>query len=236
MTLSAREKIKQSEVRPHEIFKEVEPAIVTELFTTFREEDRDVYKSALASLAQSRKLRAVFVQRKSVAEQIAWMHKTLKLRGSDTVGEHLLQVWFMKFQQPLLVRFCDGMGIEHNGEGSVEGALPDELDEDKLNETVDGLYADFNPRIVSLYLNLFNLQRPGGWEALENLISNDHRVRLGEEPEAAPAEEGGALSEADSEGEGVLQAEKGSPDEPVASEPEEGNETEVEAETSPERD
>ena len=62
-------------MRPHEIFKEVEPAIVTELFTTFREEDRDVYKSALASLAQSRKLRPVFVQKKSVADQITWMHK-----------------------------------------------------------------------------------------------------------------------------------------------------------------
>tara|TARA_B100000963_G_scaffold189697_1_gene165046 strand:- start:6 stop:500 length:495 start_codon:yes stop_codon:yes gene_type:complete len=164
------------------------------------------------------------------------MHKTLKLRGSDTVGEHLLQVWFMKFQQPLLVRFCDGMGIEHNGEGSVEGALPDELDADKLKKTVDGLYADFNPRIVSLYLNLFNLQRSGGWEALENLISDDHRVRLGEEPEAAPAEEGDSSSEPDSGEEGVPQVEKCSADVPVASEPEEGNKTEAEAETSSERD
>ena len=48
----------------------------------------------------------------------------------------------LKFQQPLLIRFCDGMGIEHNGEGSVEGVLPDELDPAKLSETVDGLYAD----------------------------------------------------------------------------------------------
>lgn len=223
-------------MRPHEIFKEVEPAIVTELFTTFREEDRDVYKSALASLAQSRKLRPVFVQKKSVADQITWMHKTLKLRGSDTVGEHLLQVWFMKFQQPLLIRFCDGMGIEHNGEGSVEGVLPDELDPAKLSETVDGLYADFNPRIVSLYLNLFNLQRPGGWEALENLISNDDRVRLGEEPEADPAEGGDSLPIADSEGEEGLQVKTTPADPPGDSESEEGNKTEAGEETAPEQD
>lgn len=223
-------------MKPHEIFKAVEPAIVTELFTTFRDEDRDVYKSALASLAQSRKLRPVFVQKKSVADQIAWMHKTLKLRGSDTVGEHLLQVWFMKFQQPLLIRFCDGMGIEHNGEGSVEGVLPAELDSDKLKETVEGLYTDFNPRIVSLYLNLFNLQRPGGWEALETLLSNDDRVRLGAEPEASAVEEKAPSPKAEPEEERALEAETIPAEVPVDSESGEDKEDTVEATTVPEEE
>ena len=176
-------------MKPHELFKQVDPVIVTELFTTFRDEDREVYKSALASLAQSRKLRPVFIQKKPVVEQITWMHKTLGLRGSDTVGEHLLQVWFMKFQQPLLIRFCDGMGIAHNGEGSVEGELPAEMDAAKLKETVDGLYADFNPRIVSLYLYLFNLQRAGGWDALAEMLASDQRVLLGSEPDLSPESE-----------------------------------------------
>ena len=177
-------------MKPHELFKEIDPAVVTELFTTFRDEDREVYKSALTSLAQSRKLRPVFIQKKPVVEQIAWMHKTLMLRGSDMVGEHLLQVWFMKFQQPLLIRFCDGMGIGHNGEGSVEGELPAEMDAAKLTETVDGLYADFNPRIVSLYLHLFNLQRPGGWDGLADMLANDGRIVLGNVPEPQIEPEG----------------------------------------------
>ena len=136
-------------MKPHELFKNLDPNVVSELFTTFREEERDVYKSAVASLAQSRKLRPVYVQKKPVPEQIAWMHKTLGLRGSDMIGEHLLQVWFMKFQQPLLIKFCDAMDIAHNGEGSVEGELPGELDAGKLKETVDVLYADFHPKVVS---------------------------------------------------------------------------------------
>ena len=114
-------------VKPHELFKFIDPVIVSEIFTTFRDEEREVYKSAVSSLAQSRKLRPVYVQKKPVPEQIAWMHKTLTLRGSDMIGEHLLQVWFMKFQQGLLIKFCDGMDIPHNGEGSVEGELPKEL-------------------------------------------------------------------------------------------------------------
>ncbi len=192
-------------MKPHELFKQVDPAVVTELFTAFREEERDVYKSALASLAQSRKLRPVFVQKKPVPEQISWMHKTLTLRGSDLVGENLLQVWFMKFQQPLLVKFCDSMGIPHNGEGSVEGDLPAELESGKLKETVDLLYADFNPRIVSLYLYVFNLQRPGGWDVLAEVLAEDKRVVLGNEPEpvgepesvAEPETEAAAAEEAD---------------------------------------
>ena len=169
-----------------------------------------MYKSALASLAQARKLRPVFVQRKSVADQIAWMHKTLKLRGSDTVAEHLLQVWFMKFQQPLLIKFCDGMGIEHNGEGSVDGALPPELDPEKLSETVDALYSEFNPRIVSLYLHLFNLQRTGGWGALEKVLSNDARVRLGAEVDPSSDEsepDSDSAGEMAGEGDAVVQKE-----------------------------
>ena len=170
-------------MKSHEIYKLLDHAIVAELFTTFRDEERDVYKSALANLAQVRKLRPVFVQKKPVAEQIKWMHKTLTLRGTDMVGEHLLQVWFMKFQQPLLVEFCDGMGIDHNGEGSVEGTLPEELDPEKLDATVESLYANYNPRVVSLYLHVFNLQTPGGWEGLTNLLDTDDRIRLGNEPE-----------------------------------------------------
>ncbi|MEO1844521.1 MAG: hypothetical protein ABGZ37_09625, partial [Akkermansiaceae bacterium] len=76
-------------MKAHELFKLLDPAIVAELFTTFREEDREIYKNAVASLAQARKLRPVYVQKKPVVEQIAWMHKTLNLRGSDMIGEHL---------------------------------------------------------------------------------------------------------------------------------------------------
>jgi len=173
-------------VKPHELYKLLEPAVVAEMFTTFRDEEREIYKSAVASLAQARKLRPVYVQKKPVKEQIEWMHKTLALRSSDMIGEHLLQVWFMKFQQPLLVGFCDGMGIEHNGEGSVEGTLPEDLDSGKLEATVDQLYAGHNPRIVSLYLHVFNLQTPGGWESLTELLQSDPRVKLGAEQEEAP--------------------------------------------------
>ena len=135
-------------VKTHEIYQQLDPALVQEMFIFFREEERDLYKSAVSSLASNRKLRPVFIQKKPVPEQIAWLHKTLKLRSSDVIGEHLFQAWFMKGQQPLLIDFCDSMGIDHNGEGTVEGDLPEELDTEKFQATLDTLLDKYNQKLV----------------------------------------------------------------------------------------
>ena len=165
-------------VKPNEIYKEADPSLIQDMFMHFREEEREIYKSALSGLAGQRKLRPVFVQKKPVPEQIAWMHKTLQMRACGAIGEHLFQVYFMKGQQALLITFCDGLGIEHNGEGTVEGELPKELDADKLKETVDALLKDHDPKLVTLYLRVFNLQVPGGWPSLAELLESDERLKL----------------------------------------------------------
>ncbi len=146
-----------------------------------RDEERDLYKTTLSTLANERKLRPVFIQKKSVAEQIAWLHKTLKLKSSDMVGEHIFQVYFMQGQQDLLVKFCDAMDIEHDGKGSVEGALPETLDADKLSAAVDTLLESFDAQLVSLYLNVFNIQTDDGWDSISDLLASDERLKLSAE-------------------------------------------------------
>lgn len=165
-------------MKVHEIYQQLDPALVQEMFLYFREEERDLYKTTVSSLAQNRKLRPVFVTKKPVPDQIAWLHKTLQMRNQDVVGEHLFQVYFMKGQQALLIDFCDSMGIEHNGEGSVEGDLPEKLDDDKLKSTVDTLMDKYNPKLVSLYLHIFNKQTLNGWDNLAKLIESDDRITL----------------------------------------------------------
>lgn len=165
-------------VKPFEIYQQVDPRIVSEMFRWLRENERQLYKSAIANLTAARKLRPVFVEKKPVPEQIAWLHKTLKLRSSDTLGEHLLQLYFMKSQQELLKAFCDGMGIEHDGEGSVEGALPETLDDENLKTTIDGLLENHDPKLVTLYLLIFNRQTEDGWGNLTERLDNDERLTL----------------------------------------------------------
>ena len=145
----------------------------------FRDNDRNVYKTAVATLAQSRKLRPVFVQKKPLPEQYAWIQKTLCLKTSETIGEHLMQAWLMAGKQDMLALFCDEMGIEHDGKGSVTGDLPEEFDAAKLDAAVDALCAQFDHQTVSVYLRFFNLQQSGGWPVLDAKLESDERLKLG---------------------------------------------------------
>jgi len=163
-------------VKAHEIYQSIDPAVVTTMLDWFRDHDRNVYRSALASLAQSRKLRLVFVQKKPVADQYAWMLKTLKSKQSDTIGEHLLQAWLMAGNQDMLAAFCDEVGIEHDGKGTVTGELPEELSAETVDKAVDALVSGFDPKVVTLYLTVFNLQVAGGWPALTAKLESDERL------------------------------------------------------------
>ena len=165
-------------MKAHELYTAVDPAIVTQLLDWFRANDRNVYRSAVATLATNRKLRPVFVEKKSMAEQYAWIHKTLKLKPCDTIGEHLLQAYLMSAQQSLLGMFCDGLGIPHDGKGSVVGDLPKKLDAARLDTTIDRLVDIFDPKLFTVYLHCFNMQVPGGWPELTAKIESDDRLVL----------------------------------------------------------
>lgn len=166
-------------MKAHEIYSTVDPAIVTQILDWFRANDRNVYKTAVATLAANRKLRPVFIQKKPLAEQYAWIHKTLKLNACDAIGEQLLQAYLMASQQSLLGMFCDGMGIPHDGKGSVLGDLPKALDPERLAATIDKLVDLFDPKLLTLYLRCFNLQIPGGWPELTEKLASDGRLTLG---------------------------------------------------------
>lgn len=165
-------------MKAHELYTAVDPAVVTEILDWFRANDRNVYKTAVATLAGNRKLRPVFVQKKPLAEQYAWVHKTLKLNACDTIGEHLLQAYLMSAQQSMLAMFCDGLGIPHDGKGSVVGDLPKKIDAERLTTTIDRLVDIFDPKMLTMYLRCFNLQVAGGWPELTNVLETDSRLKL----------------------------------------------------------
>ena len=51
------------------------------------------------------------------------------------------------------------MGIEHDGEGSVEGTLPEVLDDEKLKATIEALLDAHDANLVTLY-QLSSIFRP----------------------------------------------------------------------------
>lgn len=165
-------------VKSHEIFTVIDPAVVSEMLDWFRENERDIYKNLISVLTSNRKLRPVFVQKKSLPEQYNWIRKTLQLRACDTIGEQFMQSYLMSAQQKMLGMFCDGLGIGHDGKGAVSGALPSELDSKKLSETIGKLVDVFDPKIFTLYLHCFNMQVPGGYTALTKKLASDDRLKL----------------------------------------------------------
>ena len=165
-------------MKAHELYSAVDPAIVTQILDWVRANDKNVYRSAVATLAANRKLRPVFIEKKSLADQYAWIHKTLKINACDTIGEHLLQAYLMAGQQSLLAMFCDGMGIPHDGKGSVVGNLPKKLDTERLDSTIERLVDIFEPKLFAVYLHCFNMQVPGGWPELSEKLASDERLKL----------------------------------------------------------
>lgn len=176
-------------MKAYEIFQEMSPETGTSVFQYLRDEQREVYTASLSSLATNRKLRPVFIQRKPAPAQIEWLFKNIRLRGSEEIAEHVIQLWLMKAHQSLLTGFLDGVGIEHDGEGAAED-LPDDLDAKKLKSTVTRLLKDHDPEIVRIYLHVFQIQRPEGWQEIKDLVAATPELQFGaEEEEPAPAPE-----------------------------------------------
>ena len=161
----------------HEIFQKIDRDFAEEIISFFRQESRDVYKTTVATLAAEKKLRPIFIRKKPAAAQVDWLIKTLKQKTSNSVGDHLLQVWLLKAQKDMLIKFVDHLGIEHDEEGAVDD-LPESIDAEKLKSGVDLLLENHPPHLVTLYLEVFQIQRSGGWPEIAALLESDARLRL----------------------------------------------------------
>lgn len=165
-------------MQSHELFQKIGEAKAREILMYFRENERNVYKTAIATLAERKRLRPVFVLQKSVPEQVAWLLKELSNKRSEAAAEQLLQVWLLQARQSMLIQFLDGLGIAHDGKGAVDD-LPEELDREKFPSTLDTLLANFEPVEVAIYLNVFNAQTPNGWVEISQALDADPRLALG---------------------------------------------------------
>lgn len=163
----------------HQLFQKMSPSLGQQIVAWMRDQEKNVYKAALTSLAQQRNLRPVFVQKKSRDQQAAWMLESLKLRVTEAVGENVLQVWLMKGKPTMLAAFLDEIGVAHDGNGGVEGDLPETLAKDKVASGVAKVLAVHPGEEVAVYLHVFQLQQPGGWPEIAALLESDSKLALG---------------------------------------------------------
>ena len=164
-------------MKSYTIFEKIDEETLNVFLEWMRNQERNVYRAAVAELAALKKLRPIYVRQKPVAEQFAWLKKMLAWKPAESIGDHLLQVWLVRKHTDMLVAFLDTLGIAHNGQGVVD-QLPDSLDRDKLKKGIDDLFAKYPAGTVSLYLHMFQNQTPDGWTELQEILDTDPRITL----------------------------------------------------------
>ena len=166
-------------MKSHELFDQMSPALAAEIFTYLNQEQKPVLKAAIQGLANQRKLRAVFVERKPPHERAVWLQGALSRKISDTLAAHLLQAWLLGAQKGMLCDFLDAVGIKRDDDGTVEN-LPDSPPKEKLVEAVDQLVAKYPPEAVAVYLRAFHdMDSEVSWEPLGEVLAEDERLKLG---------------------------------------------------------
>ncbi len=162
----------------HEIFSKMPASASTLLFSHLAENEKPLMKATIETLCKQRKLRPVFVERKPKVERFAWLSEALGRKQNEGVAAHLLQIWLVGTQKQLLCDFLDGLGIAHDEHGTVE-ELPPAPEKAKLAEVVNTLLAKHDPAVVAVYLHAFLATSDADWTALDELLGEDARLKLG---------------------------------------------------------
>ncbi len=161
----------------HELLGFMSPNLAQEIILYAYEEDKPLYKTTLAAVAEARKLRPVYLERQPRPQRHAAMLTTLTRPALEMVTANLIRTWLLKKHNGVLTDFLDSLGIQHK-EGVVDD-LPETMDEAKLRTAVDGLLAKHPPEVVAVYLNAFQDMNEVEWPALKNMLQSDPRLQLG---------------------------------------------------------
>ncbi|HEX5398974.1 MAG TPA: hypothetical protein VFY06_07990 [Verrucomicrobiae bacterium] len=161
----------------HELFGFMSPGLANEIVTFTHESDKPTYKATLAAVAQTRRVRPVFLERQPRAQQHAEIIQSLTRPALETAASGLIRAWLVNKHKAMLVDFLNALGIE-NKDGVVDD-LPKEMDDAKLKSAIETLLAKYPPEAVAVYLNAFNDMNEAHWANLKTLLESDTRLQLG---------------------------------------------------------
>lgn len=145
--------------------------------------DKKLYRAALESVAEARKLRPVFLERQPRSERNASMLTFLGRPALDVVSDNLVRAWLLKKHTAILTDFLDALKITHD-KGVVED-FPQTMDDTMLSSAVEALLQKHPTELVAVYLNAFNDMNDAKWQNLDERLKSDSRLKLGQAP--APA-------------------------------------------------
>jgi hypothetical protein len=160
----------------HELFGFMSPKLANEILETTAASDKELYRAISAAVAESRKLRPAFFDRKPRTERNAQILESLTKPRLESTSENLLRNWLLKSETPLLKTFLDAAGIAHK-EGAI-GEMPKQVDAERLKAGVDKLLENHSQEKVVVYLNVFYAGNKESTSALASMLREDPRLQL----------------------------------------------------------
>lgn len=161
----------------HELFGFMSPTLANDIITFTFENEKPTYRATLNAVAESRHVRAVFLERQPKPQRHAAMVSSLAKPSLELAAGNLIRTWLLKKYKSMLVDFLNALEIK-NEDGVVED-LPKSMDDAKLKGAVDGLLAKYPPEAVAVYLNAFNDMNEANWTNLKSMLESDSRLQLG---------------------------------------------------------
>ena len=161
----------------HELFGFMSPALAGDILEFTFTAEKELYRATLHAVAQSRKLRPLFLERQPRTQRHPTMIATLSRPAQELAAANLIRGWLMKKHTALLIDFLDALGIVHQ-RGAVED-LPPAMDDPKLRGAIDALLAKHPKEVVAVYLNAFSAMNDSGWTNLGEMLKSDPRLQLG---------------------------------------------------------
>jgi hypothetical protein len=160
----------------HELFGFMSPDLAKRILDEAYNNDKPLYKLTLAAVAEAKKLRPAFYEKKNRAERDADIISMLARPRMEEAGATLMRGWLMKTQTPMLIDFLNALGLKHK-DGVVDD-FPDTLDDAMLNKAVEALLAKYPREIVIVYLNAFGNMNEAGWPNLNAMLEKDERLQI----------------------------------------------------------
>jgi hypothetical protein len=161
----------------YELFGFMSAALAQEIVETTFNTNKELYKATLAAVAEARKVRPVFLERKPRADRHKDMIDMLGRPRMNPAAAGLIRGWLMKNETAILTDFLNALSIEHK-DGAVDD-LPEQVDDDKLRAAVQLLLEKHPAEKVAVYLNAFNEMNEVDWPNLKTTLDAEPRLQLG---------------------------------------------------------
>jgi hypothetical protein len=161
----------------HELFGFMSAPLADEIIHYVHSADKPVYRATLSAVADARKVRPIFLERKGLPERHSLVLNSLTRPRLEAAAAELLRGWLVKAQTQMLTDFLDSLGIVHD-HGIAEN-FPATVDDAKLKAAIELLLSKYPQETVVVYLNALGALHVTRWSNLENLLEQEPRLQLG---------------------------------------------------------